>query len=113
MEPLKNWSDYVQSLAGQPLWSKAIGCNTQAFASTLMEEGYSMGDVREILLYFVRQMAAVGMNPPEGGLFDLVQMRLIDPVCRATKPMPEERADALERAALKVVEETPDYFQEV
>lgn len=112
MEPLKNWSDYAQTLAGQPLWSKAIGCNTQGFASTMMEEGYSMSDVREILLYFVRQMAAVGMNPPEGGLFDLVQMRLIDPVCQATKPMPEEKTEALERAALKVKEATPGYFDE-
>jgi hypothetical protein len=100
MDSLKDWAEYAQSLAGMPLWSKTINCNTQSFASDMLKRGNSMSDVEEILLYFTRQLKAVGMKIPEGGAYDLVQMALCDPICRGTKPMPEAVSEALEKAAV-------------
>lgn len=112
MENMESWAKYAQTLAGGPLWSKTISANSQAFVDSLKDEGYTLAQIREILLYFVRQMVAVGMKIPEEGLFDLVQMALLDPVCRSTTPMPEAEADALASAAATQVEETPGLFDE-
>ena len=97
---MKDWAEYVQSLAGKPLWSKAVNCNTQSFATDMLRRGNSLDEVQEILLYFARQMKAVGMKIPEGGAYDLVSLALVDPICMATKPMPEPVAEALEKAAV-------------
>jgi hypothetical protein len=104
MMSLEEWASYIQTLAGEPLWSKVLACNTQSFADSLLEEGHSMADVQEILLYFVRQIKAVGLKVPEVGMVDLMHLSLTDPVCQALKPMPQAMADALEAAAIKADE---------
>lgn len=99
MESLESWSDYIRTLAGRPLLSKAIACNTHAFASDLLAEGYTMADVREIMVYFARQLCAVGMKAPEGGAFDLLMISMTDPICIRTPPMSEAMADQIARDA--------------
>lgn len=79
---LPEWEQYVQSLYGAPLRSKAIAVNSQKFCDTLLRDGYTVDDVNEIILFFVRQMSAVGMKIPSNGILDMVAMARDDEVAR-------------------------------
>lgn len=93
---LNEWAEYIATLAGEPLFSQAAASNSQAFSSMLLDEGYSMADVEQIMLLFVRQLRATGTKVPEGGPWDLPLMAQIDPVARRGATMTEEEAALLE-----------------
>jgi hypothetical protein len=71
---LQEWQQYVQSLYGAPLRSKAIAANSQRFVDNLLEDGQTVDDANRIILFFVRQMSAVGMKIPSNGILDMVAM---------------------------------------
>jgi len=71
---LQDWQAYIDGLSGMPLWSKAVAANSQAFVDTLIEEGFGMSDVQEILTMFARQLRATGQKLPTTGAFDLVEL---------------------------------------
>ena len=73
-ETLVEWQSMISKLAGPNLRSKTIAANSQQFAEMLMEDGYSMDDVAEIMQMLVTQMAVTKMNPPGGGVWDLQGM---------------------------------------
>lgn len=90
---LTEWQQYIRGLGADKLYSRAIAANTHTFARALVEEGATMGNVEQILLYFVRQLRAMGVKVPEGGAFDLVTMALVDTEARkGITYSPEEAA---------------------
>ena len=64
------WRAYVAQLAGPELRSKAIAANTMLFFDQLMGDGYSIAEVRRILVFFGLQMKSVDMQLPDGGAYD-------------------------------------------
>ena len=92
---LEEWAVYIRQLAGAELRSKGINANTQMFADALLEEGYEMAEVEQIVLLFVRQFVATDQKIPEGGAWDMVMLAANDPVCRRGPTMTEQEADGL------------------
>lgn len=78
-QTLDDWQSYVKTLAGNALWSKVIAANSQDFVVLMMNDGYTMEEIKEILLYMVRQMVFTGMRIPDAGAFDLRHMAMVDP----------------------------------
>jgi hypothetical protein len=62
----------------------------------LREEGFSIDHMVPLMLLFVRQLRATGTKVPGGGLYDLVNMALTDPIARKGPTMSEEEAKLLE-----------------
>ena len=106
-QTLSEWELYVKRMAGDTLRSKAIQVNTQRFATMMQGEGYSMSDVEQIVLYFVRQMTAVRMQLPADGAYDLERLARTDPVAKRGITMTEEQADLLAQAV--PVEDSDDF----
>jgi hypothetical protein len=79
---LEEWQAYIRQLAGGGLRSKGINANTQIFADALLEEGYMMADVEQIVLMFIRQFVATNQKIPEGGAYDMVAMAAEDTVAQ-------------------------------
>ena len=104
---MSQWEQYIKSLAGQNLWSKAIAANTQTFAAGLLAEGLTMPEVRQIILLFVRQLVATGQRIPAGGAFGMQGMAEIDPVALQGATMPIEQVAQLEASA--PLEEDSDF----
>ena len=107
-QTLTEWELYIKRLAGEPLRSKVIQANTQRFASLLQKEGMTLQDVERILLFFVRQLIAVGMMLPAGGAYDLEMMALTDSVAQRGMTFSVEQAEAL---AQQVPDEVSDDFE--
>jgi len=80
---LPEWETYVKQLAGEALRSKGINANTQGFTGLLLGEGFSMGEVKAIITYFVRQFVATNQLLPAGGAFDLYAIAQADPIASA------------------------------
>lgn len=68
---LEEWSDYLQTLSGAKLRSKAIAANSARFVKLLEEEGYVAEEIEQIVRLFSDRFLALGEEPPGGGLFDL------------------------------------------
>jgi len=82
-QTLPEWEQYVQTLAGRALRSKAIAVNSQKFLDMMRtQEGFSVSDVRAIITLFVRQLVATGQKIPEGGAYNLVLLARTDDVAR-------------------------------
>lgn len=94
---LFEWETYVKTLVGEPLFSKTVAVNTQAFADKLREDGFSMLDFQKILLMFVRQCRAVDVRIPLGGALDLVTLSRTDPTARRGQTATLEEIEALEK----------------
>lgn len=77
---LDQWEQYIQSLTGQELWSKAIAANTQGFADDLRASGLDMSEIKQVILFFVRQLVATGQRIPVGGAFGMVGMAETDSI---------------------------------
>ena len=107
LTPILDWEVYVKRLAGDALRSKALQANTQRFSIMMLQEGHSLKDVEQIVLFFVRQMVAVGMMLPPNGAFDLDLMARTDPIARRGVTMTEEEAALL--AANAPVDESDDF----
>ena len=99
MEPktLPEWQQYIRSLYGAPLRSKAIAANSQRFTESLLENGLTIDDANQILLFFVRQMSAVGMKIPSNGIVDMVAMAREDKIARQGQQLSD--AEILRREA--------------
>ena len=65
------------------------------FADALLEEGYMMADVEQIVLMFVRQFVATNQKIPEGGAYDMVAMAAEDTVAQQGSTMTKEKVDEL------------------
>lgn len=83
---LDEWKAYIGQLSGTALFSQVVAANSQGFARTLLDEGYSMADVEEVLRIFVRQCKATGTKIPENGPFDLKSMSLVENVSETINP---------------------------
>jgi hypothetical protein len=106
-QSLPEWEQYVQTLAGSALRSKAIAVNSQQFMDMMrIQEGFSVVDVRQIILYFVRQLVATGQKIPEGGAYDMLRLARTDDVAR-TMPVLSEQA-VQDMIARQVPEEALD-----
>ena len=92
MQPttLPAWEAYISELSGQALWSQAVNANTQEFIEVMLDEGMSMPDIQQMLLYFVRQICLTEGRIPEDGAFDLYAMSRQDAMCRTyiQEPLP-------------------------
>jgi len=93
---LEEWASYIARLGGRPLWSKAISANSQAFMSEMINEGYTAEGVKEIILLFVRQLAATGQKIPDGGVYDPKEMAVLDPIAQQGATMTEVEVEELE-----------------
>jgi hypothetical protein len=96
LNTLDEWQGYISQLAGRRLLSKAIAANTQAFTDQLLDESYDIAHVEQIVLMFVRQMAATGMAIPGGGAFDMADMASLDPKARQFMASPMSEAEVAE-----------------
>lgn len=67
MEPgtVAEWAEYISTLRGSELYSKAIAANSLEFIQTLKQEGFSGGEISNILLLFARQFEADEQLPPD------------------------------------------------
>lgn len=92
---IEEWADYIEELGDSVLYSQAVAANSHQFAKTLVAEGLTMQHVEEIMLLFVRRLRAMGIKVPGGGVWDLVNMALTDPVARRGVQMSEEEAAAV------------------
>ena len=77
---IQEWETYIRQLAGPALRSKAIAANTQCFVAALKADGMTMGDINQVMVMFVRQMAVTGIAIPGGGVFDMPAMAELDPI---------------------------------
>jgi len=84
------WQQYIQTLYGGPLRSKAIAANTQRFSDILLGAGFTTDDVNQIILFFVRQMSAVGMKIPSNGILDMVAIAREDELARKGQQLSDE-----------------------
>ena len=100
-QSLPEWGQYVQTLAGSALRSKAIAVNSQRFLDLYRDQdGFTTGDVRQIILYFVRQLVATGQKIPEGGAYDMVKLARLDDVARTSPILPELAVRAMALAVI-------------
>lgn len=68
MQPqtLPEWETYIKKLTGTDLFSKVCNANTQQFATLLIEEGFTMGDVYSIMEMFALQCHRAQVVVPDG-----------------------------------------------
>jgi len=71
----EEWGQYISTLSGHFLWSKASAANTLQFASRLIDdEDYTAAEVTGIMRRFAKRFADLGEQPPAEGYYDLVGM---------------------------------------
>lgn len=68
---LREWQSYIDRLAGEALWSKAVAANTERFIQTLRDEGFQMAEIEGIMTAFANQFAITGQSPPRTGAYRL------------------------------------------
>lgn len=61
---LEDWQEYIGSLSGATLRSKALAANSVQFVRVLEGEGYSAADITAILRMFAQQFEHEGQEPP-------------------------------------------------
>lgn len=93
---MPEWEAHIGSMGGSVLYKQAISANSQAFIDAMLDEGYSMDEVKQILVFFVRQLRATDTLVPTGGSFDLDYIACTDLVAVEGVTMSEEEADALD-----------------
>jgi len=93
---MSEWAAYINSLSGHPLYSKAVAINCHEFARTLKKERFSMGDVEQIVVLFVRQLRATGTKvPTQRAPWDMVGLAQTDPIARKGPTMSAESAELM------------------
>ena len=65
-ESLEEWQEYISTLSGMGLRDTGISANTLVFVKTLQDEGYSPGEITEILLSFAARIEEDGQVLPDG-----------------------------------------------
>jgi len=79
---LEEWQAYISTMAPNALLSKATAVNTQRFADTIKENGFSLSDHQKIVLMFVRRCVALDIRLPLGGAYNMIKMARVDPVAQ-------------------------------
>lgn len=69
---LQEWAHYIESLGDMELFSKASAANTMRFFNTFVEDGFDAGYVKSILMLFARSFRDRDIQPPGGGIYDMV-----------------------------------------
>lgn len=110
-ENLHEWATYISSMSGEPLFSQTVAANSQTFSQALLKENFSMWEVEQIMLLFVRQLRATGTKVPDGGPWDLNMMALTDPVAKQGQTMTVEESQLLELQHEPAVTDDFDIFE--
>jgi len=110
LQTLGEWEAYIKQLAGQPLRSKGINANTIMFTKSMAKHGFTTDDVAKIILFFTRQFVATGQMIPSGGLYEMRDMALIDPICMGGVQMGVDEVEEL--AVNPPVEDDTDDWDE-
>lgn len=74
---IPEWSEYINTLSGSALRSKAMAANTLSFIRGLEAEGIPPRDVMQILRLFAQRFVDTGQEAPsryDGALVDLGQL---------------------------------------
>lgn len=82
LQTASDFAQYAATLDGLEVWSKTVGLNKQSSISDLLQEGYSLLEVKQILLHFIRRLLELGMKLPEDGAYDLYKMARQDETSR-------------------------------
>lgn len=79
---VESFEQEIAALESTELWSKASAANDIRFVRSLREDGFEPEEITRVFLALIRRFARLDLRPPEGGLYDLVQMSDLDPVVR-------------------------------
>lgn len=71
---LQEWAHYIESLGDLDLFSKASAANTMRFFNSLLEDGFDAAYIKSVMMLFARKFRDIGIQPPGGGLYDLIDM---------------------------------------
>lgn len=105
----EEWGQYISTLRGHSLWSKALAANSMQFVTRLVDdEEYTAAEVTGIMRRFAKRFADLGEQPPLDGYYDLVGM-MREPETQAIKlpenveydPEPDEVEKALNETDLQ------------
>jgi hypothetical protein len=64
-QTVEEWAEYIKTLKGLELRSKAIAANSIEFVQMLQEELYKPSEISEVLTLFALQFNADDQAPPE------------------------------------------------
>ena len=67
---IQEWIDYIQSLDGEELLSKAIAANSIRFVQQLQDKGMDAEEIDRIFVEFANQFSRTGQAPPRSGFVD-------------------------------------------
>ena len=71
---LVEWKQYISTLSGEALRSKAVAANSYRFVQTLQGEGYSASEINGIFKMLASQFVRTGQMPPTGGYLDFQEL---------------------------------------
>jgi hypothetical protein len=77
---IQEWEQYVNRYKGLTLRELARTANTHEFFGVLNSEGFSVLDVKKILIFFARRMVEVGVVPPTQGVYDYEYLISVDEI---------------------------------
>ena len=77
---IDEWREYVSSLSGEELRSKARAANSWTFVQMLQDEKMSPEDISELFRLFAAQFVQTGQMPPsDGGYTNYAEIADLDP----------------------------------
>lgn len=68
---LEQWLSWVDNVPQAELWSKTITANSMPFVTRMQQEGWSLGDIEQIVTRLAHRLVAAQLPVPQGGAFDL------------------------------------------
>lgn len=71
---LAEWKAYTDKLDDAALHQEARAANCAEFVRSLQQEGYAAAEIHAIFVLYAHRFKAVGLRPPTGGLYDLIEM---------------------------------------
>lgn len=66
---LEEWSEYIRTLTGPELISKALAANSVTFVRLLEEEGRTPVEIERVLTMFAERIQDDGQAVPSGGTY--------------------------------------------
>jgi len=75
----KEWANYISTLSGEQLRSKAIAANSIRFVQELQADRLDPDSINHVFRLLARQFVATGQEPPSDGYVDLKQIAETDP----------------------------------
>jgi hypothetical protein len=86
-ESLGEWADYIATLDGARLASKARAANTIDFAARLQQDGLTQDEVETLYILLARQAARCAVRVGEG-LYDFAELAARTPPIAMELPPP-------------------------